>query len=359
MSNKEAKAGLKFLLGLFVYAATTFVVLFALGFWWAASQFMAPGPLTETKLITIESGTGLRGIASTLESKGAIEHGTIFVFGTRVLGAQAALKAGEYELQPKMSARDIMNLLRDGDTVKRRFTIREGLTSFEIVRHLKTVDGLSGEVSSVPAEGVLLPNTYDYQLNEKRSVILARLEDEMEKLVLPACQILLEREAGARFSDMLDMECPPAPAPLKTVKDVLTLASIVEKETGVTEERRKVAGVFMNRLRKNIALQTDPTVIYAITKGKHKNDGKGPLGRRLLKKDLDYDSPYNTYKYPGLPPGPIANPGRASIEAVLDPEAHDYIYFVADGSGGHAFAKTLREHNANVAKWRKIRRQKN
>jgi UPF0755 protein len=144
---------------------------------------------------------------------------------------------------------------------------------------------------------------------------------------------------------------------LKSLEEVMTLASIVEKETGVAEERKRVAGVFLNRLRRGIPLQTDPTVIYAITLGKHQNEGQGPLGRRLLAKDLEFDSPYNTYKYPGLPPGPIANPGKASIEAVLHPEAHEFIYFVADGSGGHIFARTLEEHNKNVAEWRKIRRE--
>ena len=180
----------------------------------------------------------------------------------------------------------------------------------------------------------------------------------MQRAVFIPCKILLEEVAGSTFADYLDMECGEAPPPLKTIRDVLTLASIVEKETGAPGERRRVAGVFINRLRKGIALQTDPTVIYALTKGKPKNDGKGPLGRRLLRKDLEFDSPYNTYTYPGLPPGPIANPGRASIEAVLNPEKHDFIYFVADGTGGHAFARTLEEHNRNVAKWRKIRKQK-
>jgi len=357
MSDRQAKAGLKLVLGLFVYGFTTLVVLCAVSFWWAASEFKAPGPLTKTKLISIERGSGLNAIAHKLEREGVVKNAYIFIFGTRILGVQGALKAGEYELQPGVSARSIMVMLRDHKTFIRRFTIREGLTSYEIVRHLKTLKDLSGDVLTIPVEGVLLPNTYDFQLNEDRSTILKRLEREMEKVVLPACSILLEQEAGLTLKDMLDMKCTTAPAPLKTVHDVLTLASIVEKETAVAQERKRVAGVFLNRLRKGMALQTDPTVIYAITKGKHKNDGKGPLGRRLLKKDLQIDSPYNTYKYPGLPPGPIANPGKASIEAILSPEAHDYIYFVADGSGGHAFGKTLKEHNANVAKWRKIRRQ--
>ena len=147
--------------------------------------------------------------------------------------------------------------------------------------------------------------------------------------------------------------------PLKSRQEALTLASIIEKETGVKGERRRVAGVFINRLRIGMALQTDPTVIYAITKGKHQNNGRGPLGRRLLRKDLKIDSPYNTYRYPGLPPGPIANAGKAAIEAALNPEDHDYLYFVADGTGGHVFSKTLAEHNANAAKWRIIRKQQN
>ena len=146
--------------------------------------------------------------------------------------------------------------------------------------------------------------------------------------------------------------------PIKTKEEAIILASIIEKETGVGAERKKVAGVFINRLRKNMMLQTDPTVIYALTKGKIQEEGKGPLGRRLLRKDLKVNSPYNTYKNTGLPPGPIANPGRAAIEAALNPETHDYIFFVADGTGGHAFGKNLKEHNANVAKWRKIRSQK-
>ncbi|MCB1721533.1 MAG: endolytic transglycosylase MltG [Alphaproteobacteria bacterium] len=354
MSDKHAKAGLKLLLGLFVYAATTSVVLAALGFWWASAQFTAPGTLTETKLITIERGSGLNKIASQLESEGAIQSPYIFIFGTRILGAQADLKAGEYELTPAMSPHDIMTQLRDGKTVARRFTIREGLTSYEIVQLLGTVEGLSGEIDTIPPEGALLPNTYDYQLNEERQAVIKRLEDLMHFSVVELCRI--NETVSLAFRDLLDQPCV-AP-PLKTVRDVLTLASIVEKETGVNEERRRVAGVFINRLKKGIPLQTDPTVIYALTKGQHKNDGKGPLGRRLLKKDLQIDSPYNTYKYAGLPPSPIANPGKASIEAVLNPEEHDYIYFVADGTGGHVFAKTLKEHNANVARWRKIRRQK-
>ncbi len=351
----SSKAG-KLILGFLVYSFTLAVLLALIIIVWLNHEFTRPGPLTQAHLFEVERGMPLNDIGYSLYDEKTVHDPFIFIIGTMVSGAQGHLKAGEYELQPGMSAQQIMNNLRKGTTFGRRFTIREGLTSYEVVQILNGIKELSGEVTNIPTEGILLPNTYDYRRSEDRSEILTRLENEMEKTVLPACRILLERVAGSTLKDMMDMECAPAPAPLKTVRDVLTLASIVEKETGVAGERKRVAGVFINRLNRSIALQTDPTVIYAITKGKHKNEGKGPLGRRLLRKDLQIDSPYNTYKYPGLPPGPIANPGRASIEAVLDPEEHEYIFFVADGSGGHIFAKTLAEHNRNVAEWRKIRR---
>ncbi len=360
MSDQPKKRKLSFgqlVLGLVVYSSTIGVILAALLFWWGATQFSKDGLATEPTLFVVERGTSGNQIAGMLYRDGLIEDPFIFQIGMTILGQHTSLQAGEYEVQPGMSAKDIMWMMANGKTVGRRITVREGLTSFEVVRLLNEAENLSGEVQNIPTEGVLLPNTYDFQKDEPRSKLIERMDAAMEQVVLPACHVLLEKEAGATMKDFLDMECAPAPKPLKTVGDVLTLASIVEKETAVAEEREKVAGVFMNRLRKGIPLQTDPTVIYAITKGKHKNDGKGPLGRRLLKKDLQFNSPYNTYKNAGLPPGPIANPGKASIEAVLNPGQHDYIYFVADGTGGHAFAKTLSEHNANVAKWRKIRRQ--
>ncbi len=351
MSDAGAKRGLKLVLGLFVYGLTICVVLVAGVFWWGAAQFQKEGPLQESRLFTVERGQGANTIAYKLYEENLIHDPYIFMIGTTVLGAHTDLKAGEYELSPGMSAQDLMHLLRGGKTVVRRFTIREGLTSYEIVQHLKHIEALSGGVGAVPPEGSLLPNTYDFQLNEPREKILMRLQNNMIDTIKTACKI--DRE-NLSFVEVLRLRC--GQEPLETVHDVLTLASIVEKETAVAHERNKVAGVFINRLKRGIALQTDPTVIYAITKGKHKNEGKGPLGRRLLKKDLAIDSPYNTYKHAGLPPGPIANPGKASIEAVLAPESHDYIFFVADGTGGHAFAKTLKEHNENVAKWRKIRR---
>lgn len=354
--KKRKLSGGQFILGLIVYSSTLAVILAALAFWWGSMQFTKDGPATEPTLFVVERGSSGNQIAGMLYRDGLIEDPFIFQIGMTVMGQHTFLKAGEYEIQPAMSAHDIMWMMAEGKTVGRRVTVREGLTSFEVVRLLKGVENLSGGVAKVPAEGVLMPNTYDYQKDEPRSKILQRMEDAMEQTILPACGILLEKMGDASLTDFMDEECSTAPTPLKTVGDVLILASIVEKETAVAAERRTVAGVFVNRLRKNIALQTDPTVIYALNGGKHKDDGMGPLGRRLLRKDLDVDSPYNTYKYPGLPPGPIANPGEASIRAVLDPEEHDFIYFVADGTGGHAFARTLSEHNANVAKWRKIRK---
>lgn len=352
----------KALLGFMVYGTTALTVLAVVGGFWLLSEYKAAGPLTAPTLFDVAEGAASGTIAEKLLSEGAFDKQSdviVFKIALRAKNAAGHLKAGEYELPAHASVADILNLMKDGETFGRRVTIREGLTSFEVVRELKDIEELSGEIAAIPVEGSLLPNTYEYRLNEARGDVIARMSEDMENLILVDCKILLERKANSTFKDLMEMECAPAPAPLKTVGDVLTLASIVEKETGVAEERQRVAGVFLNRLRNNIALQTDPTVIYAITKGQHKNDGKGPLGRRLLTKDLSYDSPYNTYKYPGLPPGPIANPGKASIEAVLTPEDHDFIYFVADGTGGHIFAKTLAEHNANVAKWRKIRRSQN
>jgi len=417
MAFKPMKLASKLFLGFITYALTLAVLMTLAGMWWLDREFTKPGPLGETTLVEIERGLGLYAISNHLANEGVIENTRVFNIAGKLLRAQSDLKAGEYELQPGMSAQDILRLLREGKTFQRQFTIPEGLTSFEIVRLLNAITELSGEILDIPPEGSLLPETYSYALNEPRGEIIARLTGAMSDLrttlhtappPVGLCKNIEPRRkqqtikpplpsgerAGVRgqpsshphpasdpeektdnsppVSDPEEKEENPPPLPdlyyvkysmgeclpppLKNWREVITLASIVEKETGVAGERKRVAGVFINRLKKGIALQTDPTIIYAITMGQHKNGGKGPLGRRLLKKDLELDSPYNTYEYPGLPPGPIANPGRAAIEAVLNPEAHEYLYFVADGSGGHIFAKTLEEHNRNVAKWRKIRR---
>lgn len=303
--------------------------------------YSAKGPLQEPKFVLIESGQGATAIANTLKSENVISNKYIFEgiarFDSTILGK--TLKAGEYEFPAYASMAKVLSMLEEGDVFERKITIVEGYTVQQIIKRLLARDDLTGEITSVPKEGSLLPNTYHFVKNELRQDILNRMASNMTEALDDAWQ--------KRANNL----------PIKTKAEALTLASIVEKETSVPEERNRVAGVFINRLKRGMPLQTDPTVIYAITKGDIKEDGKGPLGRRLLRKDLEFDSPYNTYKYPGLPPGPIANPGIDSIKATLNPEEHDYIFFVADGTGGHAFAKTLAEHNNNVADWRKVRNQ--
>lgn len=303
----------------------------------AIYKFLGAGPLTEQRLVHVKSGMGVGAIAALLEEEQIIESGLIFNIAARLTDHEGFLKAGEYDFPAKVSMAEALKMIRDGDVFERKVTIPEGLTSYQVVKILNAREDLEGEISQIPDEGTLLPETYLFVAGETRS-------DKIQKMQA-ASQKILDAAWENRQEDL----------PIKTKEEALTLASIIEKETSVADERRRVAGVFINRLRKGMPLQTDPTVIYAITKGKIQDEGKGPLGRRLLRKDLQFDDPYNTYKYPGLPPGPIANPGKASIEAAVNPEAHDYIYFVADGTGGHAFAKTLSQHNANVAQWRKVR----
>ena len=350
-----AKAALGFL----VYGLTLIVVLAAFAGYYGMHEYTKPSTLDTPVVLVIEPGSSSSAIAEKLLEHHIFDDETdilLFKAALKLQNKSSALKAGEYEFPAGINIKDTIALLESGKTVQRQVTIREGLTSFEIARLLSGVEDLAQKDSEVPAEGTLLPETYSYQKGESNADILKRMDQAMFSTVTDLCGITFDLEGDVHTSDVIDMACEVAPAPLKTIRDVLTLASIVEKETGLPEERKTVAGVFLNRLRKDIPLQTDPTVIYALTKGEHKNGGKGPLGRRLLLKDLEINDPYNTYKYPGLPPGPIANPGRASIEAVILPEEHEFYYFVADGTGGHVFAKTLAEHNANVAKWRKIRR---
>jgi UPF0755 protein len=275
-----------------------------------------------------------------LHAEGVIRDALIFKIGVRLTGDGALLKAGEYEFAAHMSGRDVMDKIVRGDVIQRRITIPEGQTSWQVIQRLNAIEDLAGgPLTEIPEEGSLLPETYLYARGMERTKIVADMQAAMKKTI--------ESLWPGRAENL----------PLQTPEEAIILASIVEKETGVAAERERIAGVFINRLRKGMPLQTDPTVIYAITQGVVKEDGMGPLGRRLLRKDLEEtDSPYNTYKYPGLPPGPIANPGRAAIAATLNPERHDYLYFVADGTGGHLFARTLEEHNRNVADWRKIRR---
>jgi UPF0755 protein len=300
----------------------------------AIHHYLSPSQLSEPKMVLIERGNGVGEIANKLHLEGVISQPVLFKVAARF---SESLKAGEYQFPAQISMAEVVHMMEEGDVFDRKITIPEGLTSYQIVKLLNAREDLNGEVNKIPQEGSLLPDTYHFVSGESGKDKITQMQSAMTKVI--------DELWEDRIKDL----------PFKTKREAIILASIVEKETGVAKERARVAGVFINRLKRGIALQTDPTVIYAITKGKMKDGGKGPLGRRLLRKDLKINSPYNTYKNAGLPPGPIANPGYAAIKATLNPEKHDYIFFVADGTGGHAFAKTLAEHNRNVAKWRKIR----
>jgi UPF0755 protein len=305
---------------------------------YAVQLFQSPLPISESFEYEIPRGQSIRGVATDLTERDILRSPYIFDIGTKMMGMTDPIHAGEYEIKAGMSAQEMLQMFQDGATIQRLVTVREGLTSYEIVQDLRALPLLSGEITDIPAEGSLLPETYSYHKNEARSTIIARMQKAMTDIL---DQVWESRAEGL---------------PIESKDEAVILASIIEKETGVADERRRVAGVFINRLHAGMPLQTDPTVIYGITGGEHEDKGLGPLGRRLLRKDLAHESPYNTYLHAGLPPGPIANPGKASIEAALNPEEHDYYYFVADGTGGHVFSKNLEEHNRNAAKWRKIRK---
>ncbi len=293
-----------------------------------------PGPLAAETTIVIPRGAGLDAIADRLAEAGIIERPWLFGLVVRLEGRARALRAGEYLFPAAISMRETIALLESGRTVVRRVTIPEGLTSRQLVDLLNRTDGLDGSLETIPAEGSILPETYHFSLMDSRHDLLTRMAEARDALI---AELWPTRSEGL---------------PIASPEEAVILASIVEKETGVPEERPLVAGVFLNRLRKGMRLQSDPTVIYGLS------NGSGNLGRELTRKDLATAHPYNTYAVDGLPPGPIANPGRASLEAVLQPAATENLYFVADGNGGHVFAKTLAQHNRNVANWRKIKRQK-
>lgn len=297
--------------------------------WYGQQKFEAPGPSTAALEVEIPAGSGLNAIARRLESAGAIESADIFRLGTRFKQAERSLKAGEYEIAPQASMADILSLLQNGKTIERRVTIPEGLTSLQIIAILNNTEKLTGEIDAVPPEGSLAPETYFFTAGESRETILDRMHASQSAIINSLWD--------SRAEDL----------PFETKEEALTLASIVEKETGVSSERARVAGVFVNRLRKGMRLQTDPTVIYGVA------GGEG-LDRPISRADLKDDNPYNTYIISGLPPTPIAHPGREAIAAALNPAATTDFYFVADGTGGHAFARTLAEHNRNVRQWRKI-----
>ena len=293
------------------------------------------GPLDADTIVYIAPGTSTTAMSEQLTEVGAVDAPWIFQAAALLGRANGHLQAGEYLIEDGASAASIVALLQSGKTHARSLTIPEGLMAVEIIALVNAAEAMEGEVTDIPREGSLLPETYHYRRGDSRSALVARMQTSMTDT--------LKKLWDARSTT----------TPVTTMDEAVILASVVEKETGVAAERAKVAGVFANRLRIGMPLQSDPTVIYAVTQGKYK------LERQLSRTDLAAPSPYNTYTTKGLPPTPIANPGSLSIAATLAPESHDYLYFVADGTGGHAFAKTLAEHNANVAKWRAIERAKN
>ena len=312
-------------------AAIVLAVALGLGAW-SFRRFTAPGPLAASRTEVIPHGAGLGAIADRLEEAGVIDHPLIFSLGTILLGRSRDLRAGEFAFPARASARAVLDILVDGEPVQRRLTVAEGLTVAQVLALVLAAEGLEGAPVPVPEEGTLLPETYYYTYGDSRAALLARMRDQMTAAL---AALWPARTAGLPFDS-------PAEA--------VILASIVEKETARDDERGRIAAVFINRLRRGMRLDADPTVVYGLS------GGSGSLGRPLSQADLAHDTPYNTYLHVGLPLGPIANPGRAALAAVLRPLASRDLYFVADGSGGHAFAATLAEHNRNVAKWRRARR---
>lgn len=298
------------------------------------SLFMAEGPLQTQRNIYIPKGKSLKEIAKYLKREGVINSASIFSIGVRAHRKSGSIQSGEYIIPPKVSASFVMDILTKGQTVVRKITITEGLTSEEVVDFLNNEPNLEGKITDIPKEGALLPETYYYSLFDDRESVLNRMKDSMQTLLKD-----LWEKRDKNF-------------PLKTLEEALTMASIVEKESSVDYERSFIASVFFNRIKKGMRLQSDPTVLFAIKRGEDKTK------KRLYYKDLKYKSPYNTYLVYGLPPHPICNPSKASLEAVFHPEKTKYLYFVADGSGAHVFAKTLAEHNKNVLAWRKVRKNR-
>jgi UPF0755 protein len=296
-------------------------------------RFEAPGPLDRERVVNIPRGLGIKDIADLLQREGIIDQPWVFIGGVIALKARDELKYGEYMFRRQASLRDVVDTLVEGKAIQHQVTVPEGLTSEQIVARLLENDILSGSLKEIPKEGTLLPETYRFSRGTTREQIIQRMQQAQRR----AMQDAWERRAP-------DL-------PLQNADQLVVLASIVEKETGRADERARVAGVFVNRLKQKMKLQSDPTIIYGLV------GGKGTLGRPIMRSEIDQATPYNTYVITGLPPGPIANPGRASLEAVANPSRTREIFFVADGTGGHTFSETLDQHQRNVTRLRQIEQQ--
>ncbi len=310
------------------------VAVSGMGFFaWSQQQMRVPGPLPGDRVVIIAPRTEVYEIIGQLERENVIENGLLLNVALLVEGNRSKIKAGEYLFKQNASLREVIDTLVSGREILHSITIPEGLTSEQIIQRIRDYDLLSGDIREIPKEGTLLPETYRVARGMSRSDLIRKMQDDQKRV--------LDQVWARRSADI----------PLRSSIELVTLASIVEKETGKADERPRVAGVFINRLTRRMRLQSDPTIVYGLV------GGKGTLGRGILRSEVERPTPYNTYQIEGLPPGPIANPGRAALEAVANPSRTKDLYFVADGTGGHAFADTLEQHNRNVVRWRMIERE--
>lgn len=300
---------------------------------WFAREVLVPGPLAQETTLVILPGTGLSAISRQLEGAGVVAHARLFELQARRSGEARALKPGEYKFDPGVSIAAALDKIVRHDVVVRFVTVPEGLVTANIKRIIGEAPGLAGDVTAEIADGDLLPETYRYEWGDSRAALIGRMRTARDQTL----------------AELWEKRAPDLP--VSTPQEAVILASIVEKETGIASERPRVAAVFINRLKRGMKLQSDPTVIYGIA------PEAGDLDRPITRADLDAPNAFNTYIVTGLPPSPICHPGRAALAAVLNPLQSDELYFVADGTGGHAFAATLAEHNKNVARWRKLERE--
>ncbi|MBR0757344.1 endolytic transglycosylase MltG [Bradyrhizobium jicamae] len=319
-------------------AIITILIILMIGagtaYYYGRQTLESAGPLQEDKIVNIPARAGKRDIADVLSREGVINvNPWVFIGGVFALKASSDLKPGEYQFQKNASLRDVIATIVEGKVVQHAVTVPEGLTSEQIVARLTDNDIFTGSVKEIPREGTLLPETYKFPRGTPRDQVIQRMQQAQKRIV----------------AEIWDRRNPDSP--LKSPEQLITLASIVEKETGRADERSRVAAVFVNRIRQKMKLQSDPTIIYGLV------GGKGTLGRPIKRSEITQPSPYNTYVIEGLPPGPIANPGRASLEATANPARTRDLFFVADGSGGHAFTETYDQHAKNVAKLRTMEKQ--